>query len=187
MSTQTKLCIVGGGGVGKTSLTVSFVSNHFVEYYDPTIEDSYRKQVVIDEQACLVEILDTAGQEELSAMRDQWIRSCEGFLVVYSCTSRISFDEVTELVNQVLRVHDADTMPIMIVGNKCDLNSDRVVSTEEGKELAKCLQAGFYEASAKTRLNVENVFIGLVKSVWEKQGRKDSKTKSGKKKQCNII
>lgn len=69
--TEYKLIVVGGGGVGKSALTIQLIQNHFVDEYDPTIEDSYRKQVTIDEETCLLDILDTAGQEEYSAMRDQ--------------------------------------------------------------------------------------------------------------------
>lgn len=66
---EYKLVVVGGGGVGKSALTIQLVQNHFVSEYDPTIEDSYRKQVTIDNEACLLDIIDTAGQEEYSAMR----------------------------------------------------------------------------------------------------------------------
>merc|ERR1711991_711156 len=77
---EYKVCILGDGGVGKSALTIQFVQNHFIEEYDPTIEDSYRKQVTIDHETCLLDILDTAGQEEYSAMRDQYMRTGEGFL-----------------------------------------------------------------------------------------------------------
>ncbi|CAH8519635.1 unnamed protein product [Schistosoma mattheei] len=62
--TEYKLVVVGAGGVGKSALTIQLIQNHFVEEYDPTIEDSYRKQMVIDGEICLLDILDTAGQEE---------------------------------------------------------------------------------------------------------------------------
>ncbi|OCF45722.1 Ras family, other [Kwoniella heveanensis CBS 569] len=78
----------------------------FVETYDPTIEDCYRKQWVVDDQPCLLEVLDTAGQEEYTALRDQWIRDGEGFLVVYSITSRPTFERVERIVERVLRVKD---------------------------------------------------------------------------------
>merc|ERR1712188_139359 len=116
--TEYKLVIVGGGGVGKSALTIQLIQNNFIEEYDPTIEDSYRKQVTIDDETCLLDILDTAGQEEYSAMRDQYMRTGQGFLIVYSITSRSSFDEVAQFRDQILRVKDADKVPIVIVGNK---------------------------------------------------------------------
>ncbi|WVQ98189.1 hypothetical protein IAU59_005311 [Kwoniella sp. CBS 9459] len=101
-----KITVLGDGGVGKTALTVQFTMSSFVETYDPTIEDCYRKQWVVDDQPCLLEVLDTAGQEEYTALRDQWIRDGEGFLVVYSITSRPTFERVERIVERVLRVKD---------------------------------------------------------------------------------
>jgi GTPase KRas protein len=82
---------------------------------DPTIEDSYRKQVTIDDETCLLDILDTAGQEEYSAMRDQYMRTGEGFLLVYAITSRSSFDEISTFREQILRVKDKETVPMVLV------------------------------------------------------------------------
>uniref|UniRef100_A0A673JWX4 GTPase HRas-like n=1 Tax=Sinocyclocheilus rhinocerous TaxID=307959 RepID=A0A673JWX4_9TELE len=89
--TEYKLVVVGAGGVGKSALTIQLIQNHFVDEYDPTIEDSYRKQVVIDGETCLLDILDTAGQEEYSAMRDQYMRTGEGFLCVFAINNTKSF------------------------------------------------------------------------------------------------
>src|SRR5438128_9220601 len=100
MATEYKLVIVGGGGVGKSALTIQLIQNHFIDEYDPTIEDSYRKQVTIDDNTSLLDILDTAGQEEYSAMRDQYMRTGEGFLLVYAITSRASFEETTTFREQ---------------------------------------------------------------------------------------
>lgn len=74
-------------------------------------------------------MLDTAGQEEYSAMREQYMRTGEGFLLVYSITSRQSFEEIQVFQQQILRVKDKDYFPIIIVGNKCDLDGEREVST----------------------------------------------------------
>ena len=92
---EYKLVVLGGGGVGKSALTIRLVTDNFLTEYDPTIEDSYRKQVVIDQKTALLDILDTAGQEEYSSMQDQWMREGKGFLLVYSITSRSTFDETT--------------------------------------------------------------------------------------------
>ncbi|KAJ5498456.1 hypothetical protein N7453_007507 [Penicillium expansum] len=107
--TLYKLVVLGDGGVGKTALTIQLCLNHFVETYDPTIEDSYRKQVVIDQQSCMLEVLDTAGQEEYTALRDQWIRDGEGFVLVYSITSRASFSRITKFYNQIKMVKESSS------------------------------------------------------------------------------
>jgi small GTP-binding protein len=142
---------VGGGGVGKSCLTIQLIQSHFVDEYDPTIEgsqsdfvilyhityftsDSYRKQCVIDEEVALLDVLDTAGQEEYSAMREQYMRTGEGFLLVYSITSRQSFEEIMTFQQQILRVKDKDYFPIIVVGNKCDLDMERQVS-KQGTEI----------------------------------------------------
>ena len=78
----------------------------------------------------MLDVLDTAGQEEYSAMREQYMRTGEGFLLVYSITSRQSFDEILTFQQQILRVKDRDYFPMIVVGNKCDLGNEREVSTE---------------------------------------------------------
>ena len=72
-SLEHKLVVLGGGGVGKSALTIRLVTDNFLEEYDPTIEDSYRKQVKIDGEAALLDILDTAGQEEFDSMQVRWL------------------------------------------------------------------------------------------------------------------
>ena len=156
------MVVVGGGGVGKSCLTIQLIQSHFVDEYDPTIEgahpesinalfffwfqywltlenfffffylptDSYRKQCMVDDEVALLDVLDTAGQEEYSAMREQYMRTGEGFLLVYSINNRQSFEEIKTFQQQILRVKDKDYFPIIVVGNKCDLNSERKVSRE---------------------------------------------------------
>eukprot|EP00008_Paramoeba_atlantica_P011656 CAMPEP_0201482164 /NCGR_PEP_ID=MMETSP0151_2-20130828/6440_1 /ASSEMBLY_ACC=CAM_ASM_000257 /TAXON_ID=200890 /ORGANISM="Paramoeba atlantica, Strain 621/1 / CCAP 1560/9" /LENGTH=189 /DNA_ID=CAMNT_0047864719 /DNA_START=28 /DNA_END=597 /DNA_ORIENTATION=+ len=188
VKTHYKICVLGDGGVGKTALTIQLCSNHFVEEYDPTIEDSYRKQVVIDEESCLLEILDTAGQEEFTALRDQWIRDCEGFVIIYSITSRSSFEQISTFKEQVFRVKDADRLPMMLVGNKCDLEDKREVNTQEGQELSKQYGAHFKEASAKTRVNVEESFYDLVRMIRELDpSRVTSAKKTEKRRGCSLL
>lgn len=101
------------GGVGKSALTIQLIQNHFVDEYDPTIEDSYRKQVVIDGETCLLDILDTAGQEEYSAMRDQYMRTGEGFLCVFAIDNMKSFEDIESYRGQIRRVKDADDIPMI--------------------------------------------------------------------------
>uniref|UniRef100_A0A7M5WJI2 Small monomeric GTPase n=1 Tax=Clytia hemisphaerica TaxID=252671 RepID=A0A7M5WJI2_9CNID len=123
-STKFKMVVVGAGGVGKSALTIQLIQNHFVEDYDPTIEDSYIKQVVVDGSICILDILDTAGQEEYSAMREHYMRTGEGFLCVFAVTSLKSFQEIDNFRTQALRVKDADSVPMVLVGNKVDLPNE---------------------------------------------------------------
>ncbi|KAB8346170.1 hypothetical protein FH972_023215 [Carpinus fangiana] len=199
--TLYKLVVLGDGGVGKTALTIQLCLNHFVETYDPTIEDSYRKQVVIDKQSCMLEVLDTAGQEEYTALRDQWIRDGEGFVLVYSITSRASFSRIQRFHSQIQRVKESaasssptlanaggrgsagdGTTPVMLVGNKCDRVTEREVSYQEGAALAKQLGCDFLEASAKSCVNVERAFYDVVRSLRRHKtssGRKDRSSSGG--------
>jgi len=186
-----KIVVVGGGGVGKSALTIQLIQNQFVTEYDPTIEDSYRKQVTIDEETCLLDILDTAGQEEYSAMRDQYMRSGQGFLCVYSITSRGSFEEISSFREQILRVKDAEKVPMVVVGNKSDLESERVVSQAEGKELAASFGCPWMETSAKERIRCEDSFYELVREI-RKGTASAAATPRGKKQKkagpkCSIL
>lgn len=158
-----------------------------METYDPTIEDSYRKQVVIDNQSCMLEVLDTAGQEEYTALRDQWIRDGEGFVLVYSINSRSSFSRIEKFHSQIQRVKESSNSssptyssplsaasastpapgpaPVMLVGNKCDKVTEREVSTQEGSALASKLGCEFVEASAKNCVHVERAFYDVVRQL----------------------
>lgn len=87
-------------------------------------------QCVIDGEVALLDVLDTAGQEEYRAMREQYMRSGGGFMLVYSITSRQSFQDITTFHNQILRANDDDYIPVVVVGNMCDLEAEREVSTK---------------------------------------------------------
>ncbi|KAH8686219.1 ras-like GTPase Ras1 [Ilyonectria robusta] len=162
---EYKLVIFGGGGVGKSCLTIQLIQNRFADEYDPTIEDAYQKRCIIDDEVSLLDILDTAGQEEYSALRDQYLQTGEGVLLVYSITSRQSFEEISTFQQQVLRVKDRDYFPMVVVGNKCDLEGRREVTQQEGEALAKAFSCKFIETSAKARINVEKAFYDLVREI----------------------
>jgi len=164
-SSTYKLVVVGGGGVGKSAITIQFIQSYFVTDYDPTIEDSYTKQCVIDDVPAKLDILDTAGQEEFSAMREQYMRSGEGFLLVFSVTDHSTFEDIFKFHRQILRVKDRDEFPMLMVGNKADLDQQRAVSVEEAQNLARQLKIPYIECSAKLRMNVDQAFHELVRIV----------------------
>ena len=151
----------------QSACTVQFVQNIFVPDYDPTIEDSYRKHCRVDDKTCFLEILDTAGQEEYRALRDAYMRSAECFMLVFSIIDRKSFEEVEEYCEQILRVKDADAgqVPMILVGNKADLESERMISVEEARQYAKERKMTYMECSARKRYNIDECFHALVKDV----------------------
>eukprot|EP01089_Gocevia_fonbrunei_P014144 TRINITY_DN3808_c0_g1_i2.p1 TRINITY_DN3808_c0_g1~~TRINITY_DN3808_c0_g1_i2.p1 ORF type:complete len:131 (-),score=24.14 TRINITY_DN3808_c0_g1_i2:26-418(-) len=112
----------------------------------------------------MLDIFDTAGQDEYSATRDGYYKQGEGFILVYSVTSRVSFEDIDAFVNTLLRVKDVDKTPLVLVGNKCDC-ADREVSREEGERFAKSLGAKFLESSAKKKVNVKEIYTVMVKEI----------------------
>ncbi|KAJ3591609.1 hypothetical protein NHX12_006742 [Muraenolepis orangiensis] len=151
-----KVIMVGSGGVGKSALTLQFMYDEFVEDYEPTKADSYRKKVVLDGEEVQIDILDTAGQEDYAAIRDNYFRSGEGFLLVFSITEHESFTATVEFREQILRVKaEEDKIPLLLVGNKSDLEERRQVSVDEARGKAEEWGVQYVETSAKTRANVD--------------------------------
>ncbi|KAF2463326.1 ras-domain-containing protein [Lindgomyces ingoldianus] len=162
---EYKIVVVGGGGVGKSAFIIQFVGGYFLSELDPTIEDSYRKQYSVDSEVVLFDILDTAGQEEYSAMREQYMRTCEGMIIMYSITSRVSFEEAFAFREQLLRVKERDYFPMLVVGNKSDQHSEREVPVQEGMAFATHAGCGFLEVSAKSCNNVDRTFFDIVREI----------------------
>ncbi|XP_023345639.1 ras-like protein 3 [Eurytemora carolleeae] len=185
---EYKIVVLGSGGVGKSALTVQFVQGIFVEKYDPTIEDSYRKQVELDNQHCMLEILDTAGTEQFTAMRDLYMKNGQGFVLVYSITAQSTFNDLQDLREQILRVKDTDDVPLVLVGNKCDLEDERVVGKDQGMNLARSFSnCRFMETSAKAKIGVQDIFFDLVRQINKstplKKPRKSKRSKCG----CTVL
>jgi len=157
--------VLGMGTVGKSSLTLRLVNDIFVESYDPTIEDSYQKYFTIDHIREKIEIYDTAGQDEYRTMRDQWSISGDAFVVVYSVASQLSFEEVEVRIQELKQIRTEHLLPLVIVGNKCDLEQEREVLYEEGKSIAEKWDCPFFETSAKNDINVDKAFYEVIREV----------------------
>lgn len=168
-SVDYKIVVLGAGGVGKSALTVQFVQGIYIESYDPTIEDSYRKVTEIDKRPCTLEILDTAGVEQFTAMRELYIKNGQGFILVYSVTNPNSLQELLSLREQIIRIKENANVPIVLVANKSDLSSEREVTPEMGVAVANSWgRTPFYETSAKFCLNVDQVFTDLVRQIMRR-------------------
>jgi GTPase KRas len=194
--TEIKIVALGDGGVGKTAITIMYVAKHFVETYDPTIEDTYRKQTMIDGHPVLLDVLDTAGQEEFSALRDSWMRYGKCYLLIFDITSRSSFEQLSSFQEKLLRIHDVDTtdnLSLVMVGNKADLQDQREVSVEECEQLAACWNVPYVEVSAKHAQGVDEAFEIVAKHHLKRHHahlyneKKDGKKTASKSKQCNIL
>lgn len=169
LSREYKLVMLGEGGVGKSAIIMQFISHRFPEDHDPTIEDAYKTQTRIDDEPANLDILDTAGQAEFTAMRDQYMRAGEGFIISYSITDRRSFQEARHFKQLIYRVRRTIDTPVVLVGNKSDLTHLRQVSVEEGKELAREFQCPFFETSAVYRYNIDEVFAALVRQIRQRE------------------
>ena len=162
---EYKIVVFGAGAVGKSALTIQFVQGQFITDYDPTIEDSYKRPFNVDGESVQLDITDTAGQDDFAAMRTSYMRQGKGFILVYAIDDRASFEEIESFHKELIRTKSTQNVPCVICGNKCDLEDRRIVSKAEGEELAAKLHCQFYETSALTNYNIQEVFLTLVREI----------------------
>lgn len=164
-SAEVKLAVFGRAGVGKSAIVVRFLTKRFIWEYDPTLESTYRHQATIDDEVISMEILDTAGQEDV-VQRESHMRWAEAFILVYDITDRISFEEVISLKNFLDEIKKPKNVTLILVGNKADLDHSRQVATEEGEKVATEMACAFYECSACTgEGNINEAFYELCREV----------------------
>lgn len=156
---QRKIALLGSRSVGKSSLAVQFVDEHFVESYYPTIEHTFSKTIELNGRLFNLELLDTAGHDEFTILDSRQAIGLDGWALVYSINSRTSFDMVSIIRDKILGFIGADHVPMVLIGNKSDLESQRQISTEEGQSLANQWNCGFTEASARSGENVMSSFL----------------------------
>jgi len=178
---QRKIAILGSRSVGKSSLTVQYCEGHFVESYYPTIENTFSHEIVYKGQTFLTEIIDTAGQDEYSMLNSKHFIGIHGYMLVYSVASRQSFEMISIIRDKILNHLGAESVPIMIVGNKNDVdaNKQRKVSVEEGQTLGQDLKCGWIETSARKNHNVAKAFELMIAEI-EKSQEPDKPAGGGK-------
>ncbi|KAG8688219.1 Ras- protein rsr1 [Ceratobasidium sp. 423] len=162
--------VLGAGGVGKSSLTLRLIGGAFFDGYDPTIEEQYTTTLKVDGDLCSLQITDTAGAEQFTAVNEYYLKSARGFVLVFSLTQAASVREVENLRTQIFRVkgHSASQIPMVLVGTKADLASDREVSRETMQALADKWCIPYYETSAKRNWGISNVFEDIVRQMRAK-------------------
>ena len=156
-----KLLLIGNSAVGKSSLLLRFSDNIFNESFLPTIGVDFKIRTFdLNTKTVKLQIWDTAGQERFKTITSSYYKGAHGIILVYDITDRQSFKDIENWLAEVER-HANENVVKLLVGNKCDLESARQVSTEEGKEFAESLGIKFLETSAKETTNVDKAFFTL--------------------------
>merc|ERR1711934_404181 len=162
---QFKLVLLGDSAVGKSSLVLRFVRGQFFEYQESTIGAAFLTQnVSLNDYTVKFEIWDTAGQERYHSLAPMYYRGAAAAVVVYDITNADSFARAKSWVKELQR-QGSPNIVIALAGNKCDLASKRKVEASEASEYAKDNGLFFMETSAKTALNVEELFKAIAKKL----------------------
>lgn len=163
-----KLLIIGNSSVGKTSFLFRYADDSFTSAFVSTVGIDFKvKTVFRHDKRVKLQIWDTAGQERYRTITTAYYRGAMGFILMYDITNEESFNSVQDWVTQI-KTYSWDNAQVILVGNKCDMEDDRVISFERGKQLAEQLGVEFYETSAKQNINVKAVFERLVDIICDK-------------------
>jgi len=174
---------MGYRSVGKSSLAIQFVQGQFVDYYEPTIENTFNKTVNINGHHYDLHVVDTAGQDEYTIFPAEYSVDVNGYVLVYSIDSMHSFEVCKNIHEKLMDLVGIRNVPIILVGNKTDLHVDRRVTQEQGKNLAAEMKAAFLETSAKENQNVEDIFRRVIAQMENIEGGGGG----GEEKKCIVM
>ncbi|CEI87922.1 GTP-binding protein of the rab/ypt [Rhizopus azygosporus] len=180
---QFKLVLLGESAVGKSSLVMRFVKDHFDEYRESTIGAAFLAQTISldDNTTVKFEIWDTAGQERYKSLAPMYYRNANCAVVVYDITQASSLDKAKAWVNELQRQADPNIV-IALAGNKSDLGARRAIETKTAQEYADEAGLLFFETSAKTAENVHELFHAIAKKMPLDQladGSRNGRNKNG--------
>ena len=172
--TPPTICVLGKGNVGKTSLIIRYINNTCPGTHDPTVEDTHSVTIKVGDSDKTFNILDTAGEEDYQSMADRWIESSSGFLLVLGIDEEDSLAEAKTKYERIKK-NGKDKCPIILVGNKCDLESSRQVKVDAAQSFANQINSKYYETSAKTDSNgnVKVVFQECARMIYSQQPKID--------------
>ena len=171
-----KLIIIGDSSVGKTCILLRFSDDNFPTTHMPTIGIDFKiKSINVGGQVVKLQVWDTAGQERFRTITQTYYKGAMGIILVYDCTEEKSFSNISNWMKQIEQHASKDVVKVL-VGNKAD-KDDRVVDTETGKQLADEYGLAFFETSAKTGLNISELFQYVAQTVVENKPK--TKTVTG--------
>ena len=166
--TVLPLMLLGDSQVGKSSLLLRLTGNQFNDSQLTTVgKESYIMQVNLHGYELKMKIWDTAGQERFKSMSVQVIKTSDAVVLVYAINDRNSFNALDKWLLKISEASDISKKPIIVIGNKSDLDDKRQVSYEEGKNFAKNKGYNFYETSAKTGENINEAFNDIFEQLYK--------------------
>ena len=170
---QIKILLIGDSGVGKTSILVRFANDKFSSTFISTIGIDFKiKSLIIKDKTIKLQIWDTGGQERFRTITTSYYRNAEGIVLVYDITDRKSFLSIRNWISQIKLYTDLN-VNIILVGSKCDNINERIISYDEGLELSKDYKIDFFECSAKSNININEIFKTITEQVIERLLSKD--------------
>ncbi|KAM4021474.1 ras-related protein Rab-3B [Anomaloglossus baeobatrachus] len=163
-----KLLIIGNSSVGKTSFLFRYADDTFTSAFVSTVGIDFKvKTVYRNDKRVKLQIWDTAGQERYRTITTAYYRGAMGFILMYDIANEESYNAVQDWATQI-KTYSWDNAQVILVGNKCDMEDERVIAAEKGKHLADQLGFEFFEASAKENIQVKQVFERLVDIICDK-------------------
>ena len=167
---KIKIGTIGNSLVGKTTICRNYLGEKFSTEDLMTVGlDKFIKEleILIGEKTIKTNLLiyDTAGHEKYESIVFNFIKKCDGILLVYAVNSEESFNDISKWINKIRELQHNKDFPIILIGNKIDLENERVINKEQGDKVAKDYKFDFYETSAKTGKNVKEAFQHLINLI----------------------
>ena len=165
-----KIIIIGDTCVGKSNILSRYLKDEFKEDSKSTVGvELGTKFIKVKDVGTKLQIWDTAGQERYKSITSSYYKGSHGCFIVYDITSETSFENVEKWYEQAQKDASKE-VSIILVGNKCDLENERKVSKEKGEEKAKSLNVPFFETSALSKINIDDIFREMVNNIYDRTG-----------------